>query len=245
MNKTRFISLTASLVLATTFTAVAASPPKAAEKTAEHKSELVPKGYRFFGEMYGDLNGDGKDDYVLIIKGTDKMNVRGINGLDRSRRGIMIFFNNGNNYQLAVDNRRCFSSEDEDGGNYSPPELSVSIKKGNLYIAYDHGRYGNWKYTFRYRNGNFELIGYDELGYITPIWVIDYQTSINFLTKKRQKKTNVNKEAEGGDEVFEETWSNIEVKKLLKLSEISDFDELSRSDIEQYIRTTTTTGDNR
>jgi hypothetical protein len=46
----------------------------------------------------------------------------------------------------------------------------------------------------------------------------------------------VNQEAEGGDEVFEETWSNIEVKKLLKLSEISDFDELYRPYIEQYIQ---------
>ena len=39
MNKTKFLSLTASLVLATTLTAVAAPPPKTAEKTVPDKRE--------------------------------------------------------------------------------------------------------------------------------------------------------------------------------------------------------------
>ncbi len=51
-------------------------------------------------------------------------------------------------------------------------------------------------------------------------------TSINFLTKKKRKDINTNEEAEGGDEIFETTWSNIKITKLLDLTEIRDFDEL-------------------
>ena len=50
--------------------------------------------------------------------------------------------------------------------------------------------------------------------------------SINFLSKKKLEKININKSAEGGDEIFKETWKNINVNRLLKLSEIKDFDEL-------------------
>ena len=55
--------------------------------------------------------------------------------------------------------------------------------------------------------------------------VIDSETSINFLTKKKLEKVNVNKNAEGGDEVFKQVWKNININRLIKLSEIVDFDE--------------------
>ncbi|MBM3431676.1 MAG: hypothetical protein FJX92_01565 [Bacteroidetes bacterium] len=57
--------------------------------------------------------------------------------------------------------------------------------------------------------------------------LIESETSINFLSKKKQKKVNTNENAEGGDEVFEETWKKINVNRLIKLSEIKDFDELN------------------
>ena len=40
---------------------------------------------------------------------------------------------------------------------------------------------------------------------------------------------NINKEAEGGEEVFRETWKNININRLIKLSEIKDFNELDMS----------------
>lgn len=198
-------------------------------KQSENLSNFLPKGFVIFEKIVGDLNKDGIEDCVLIIKGTDKSKIikdeyRG--ELDRNRRGIIVLFNKKGLYKLAVKNYACFTSENEDGGGYFQPELLVEIKKGNLCFNYGHGRYGYWRYTFRFQNSDFELIGYDESNGGA---VIESETSINFTTKKKLEKVNVNKSAEGGEEVFKETWKNININKLIKLSEIVDFDELEIS----------------
>lgn len=175
----------------------------------------IPTGYQLFEKISGDLNGDGADDYVLIIKGSE-------------RRGIMIFFSNGNDYQLALENRECFASENEDGGVYFAPKLSVEIKKGNLYFSYDHGRYGNWKHTFKYRNSEFELIGYDNEDFYSK-----KITSINFPAKKQQVKVCADKDSDRGNyEVcgiccknFKETWSTTTIKEPILLKKIVDIED--------------------
>lgn len=195
---------------------------------------FIPSGYVLVSSVEGDLNKDGVADKVLLIKATDKsrfeLNEFG-ERVDRNRRGLVILFKKGDQYELALKNATCFSSENEDGGVYYAPELSLDIAKGNLYIHYAHGRYGYWKYTFRYRNSDFYLIGYDssEGGA-----VVENETSINFLSKKKQVKVNTNENAQGGDEVFQETWTNITVNKLLKLLEIKDFDNFEEVDMEVY-----------
>jgi len=197
------------------------------EETGKPKAEFIPTGYKVFQEIKGDLNKDGIEDCVIIIKGTNKENIitdeyRG--KLDRNRRGIIVLFKANSNYIEAVKNYDCFSSENEDGGVYFPPDLDVSIEKGKLYVHYGHGRYGYWTYTFRYQKSDFELIGYDSSDNFGP--VVNSETSINFLTKKKVTKTNTNENAESGDEVFEEKTEKIKVDKLIRLSEIKDFDEL-------------------
>lgn len=190
-------------------------------------ADFLPKGYFVFEEIKGDLNKDGVADRVLIIKGTDKSRVvkdeyRG--KLDRNRRGIIVLFNRQGGYEQVVRNDTCFSSENEDGGIYFAPELSISIKDNKMFVEYAHGRYGYWTYTFRYGNSDFELIGYDTSSSNGP--VIDREISINFLTRTRIDKVNVNEEAESGEEVFETTRKKIESTRLIRLSEIKDFDEL-------------------
>lgn len=189
-------------------------------------SDFIPKGYTEFKKYFGDLNKDVQNDCVLIIKKTDTTNIvtnRFDEKVDRNRRGIIVLFRNGSDYQLADKNYGCFSSENEDGGVYFPPELWIEFERGNLIIHYGHGRYGFWRYIFRFQNSNFELIGYDQSNGGV---VISSETSINFLTKKKLVRENTNENAEGGDEIFKETWSDIEIENLIKLSEIKDFDEL-------------------
>jgi hypothetical protein len=198
-------------------------------KVEQNLTNFLPQGYVIFEKSFGDLNKDGSDDCVLIIKGTDKNQIitDEIRGkLDRNRRGIIVLFNKNNHYELAVKNYNCFSSENEDGGVYYVPELYVDIEKGNLTVHFGHGRYGYWKYTFRFQNSDFELIGYDQSEDRGPI--VESVMSINFLSQKKQEKvnTNTNENAEGGEEVFKETWKKIYVNRLIKLSEIKDFDEL-------------------
>ena len=200
----------------------------------QNANDFIPQGFVLSGTSIGDLNKDGVDDKVLLIKGTDKgayeKNEFG-EFVDRNRRGLVVLFKKGEQYELVLKNTNCFSSENEDGGAYYAPELSLEINKGNLYVHYAHGRYGYWKYTFRYRNSDFYLIGYDssEGGE-----VVEKETSINFLSKKKQEKVNTNESAEGGDEEFRETWTNITVTKLLKLRDIKDFENFEEVDMLKY-----------
>lgn len=195
--------------------------------TKKNPTDFIPKNFIAFDTIYGDLNKDGLEDCILIIKGTDKSKViqheyRG--ELDRNRRGIIVLLNKNDNYELAVKNYNCFSSENEDGGVYYAPELNFEIKNGKLFINYAHGRYGYWQYTFRYQNNDLELIGYDSSENHGPI--VLYKTSINFLTKTKIESENINRNVEDSDEVFEKTEMKIKKSKLIKLSEIKDFDEL-------------------
>ena len=206
---------------------------KSESENKKYPSNLIPDGYIIFEKMCGDLNKDGLNDSILIIKGTNKEEIvhdeyRG--ELDRNRRGIMVFFSKNDQWELGVKNINCFSSENEDGGVYFAPELSFDISKGNLYIHYHHGRYGNWKYTFRFKKSDFELIGYDSSENFGP--VTKSEISINYLTKRKLKRINTNLKLnteESGDEVFEETWEDIEQNQIIQLSEIEDFDELNLS----------------
>ncbi len=194
---------------------------------ADSITSFLPKGYTLFEKSRGDLNSDGKEDVILMIKGTDKNDFfkdenRGL--LDRNRRGLIVLFKKENGYELADKNVDCFSSENEDGGVYFAPELSVEANKGKLIIHYGHGRYGFWSYTFRYQNSGFALIGYDASSNQGP--TVLQETSINFITKKKIEKVNINPDIQDGAEVFEEKVSKVKESALLKLSKIIDFDEL-------------------
>ncbi|GAA5090251.1 hypothetical protein GCM10023210_16130 [Chryseobacterium ginsengisoli] len=196
--------------------------------TNKKPEDFIPKTFVLFSKIEGDLNNDGLKDCVLIIKGTEKDKIitdesRG--KLDRNRRGIIILFKIKNgDYELITDNNTCFSSENEDGGVYYAPELDVSVEKNNLYVHYAHGRYGYWTYTFKCKNSDFQLIGYDSSDNQGPI--VMSETSINFLTGKKQFKENTNPNAESGDEVFKETWTKIKSQKPIFLSGIKNFDDL-------------------
>jgi hypothetical protein len=64
-------------------------------RTATSPAGLVPSGFVITEEIRGDLNKDNQEDYVYILKGTDRRKIfeheyRG--QLDRNRRGIIVAF---------------------------------------------------------------------------------------------------------------------------------------------------------
>ncbi|WP_431637161.1 hypothetical protein ACQVBX_06105 [Dyella sp. KULCS107] len=207
----------------------------AARASATQSSPLafVPKGYRVVDTIRGDLNKDGEEDVVLLIKAADpSMIVSDARGekLDRNRRGLVIAFKQGMGYALALKNFTCFSSENEDGGVYFAPELSIDIKKGLLLFHYSHGRYGYWGYTFRYQKGGFYLIGYDASNDHGP--VVESVVSINLMTGRIWKRVNTNEDAEGGgEEDFKDSWSKITKPRVISLEGIKDFDSLDVTDM--------------
>lgn len=197
----------------------------------KNPNDFIPDKFVAFDTIIGDLNKDGQEDYVLIIKGTEKsrfVDHESRGKLDRNRRGIIVLLKKNENYEMLVKNDTCFSSENEDGGVYFAPEMDVTIEKGKLFINYSHGRYGYWSYTFRLKNNDLELIGFDSAGHRGP--VVESLTSINFLTRKKVEKINTNQDEEEGDEVFEETISKVKLKEMIKLSAIKDFEELDSSE---------------
>lgn len=194
-------------------------------------NDVIPKNYIVQEEIVGDLNKDGIADIVLLVKKKDEHNiVENSFGemVDRNRRGIIIFFKKGNRLETVVQNLSCFASENEEGGVYFAPVLSLSINKGLLYVQYEHGRYGYWTYTFRFQNSKFECIGFDNIIARGP--VIMEKQSYNFSTMKKQIVVNTNEDAqEEGEEIFTETWYKIKAGKRLSLNEIKDFDAIDCS----------------
>ena len=200
-------------------------------QTKQSSLAFLPNGYNIFETISGDLNNDDKADCVLLIKATAKNKIIKVEHLgikDRNRRGIIVLFKKETGYKLVTKNEGCFSSENEDGGVYFAPDLNVNIKKGNLCIDYGHGRYGSWGYNFRYKNNNFELIGYDNNENNGP--VLNSKTSINFITKKKIVKLNTNKNAiNAGEEKFKTIFTNVKNTALTKLTAIKDFNVLDVS----------------
>lgn len=187
--------------------------------------EYIPEGYSLFEELSGDLNKDGVNDYVLIIKGTDRDYIERSQWgeiVDRNRRGIIIVLNKGNHYEKVVDNRTCFLSEVEDGGVYYAPELSIEIRRGMLNVDYRHGRYGSWGYIFRYQNNTFEMIGFDSYYSRGPIGI--EKVSINYSTNKKKTSTNVNADSEKADieEKWVDQWDKIDAEPLKNLNTIEE-----------------------
>jgi len=220
-----------------------ALPLSFAEKTASVAwtndgkfGNFVPAGYWIDTEIKGDLNNDGLEDYVLQIIGPKKVTIHNEcwDGPKCSRGGIIIVFNKGDSFELAMENRDCFTTTDKNDDDcswecgYGITVCEVSINKGNLYLGYANGNNGYWYYTFRYQNSDFELIGYDHTAKVGPCEINTIE-SINFLTKKRLTKKNIKDVCDecnacDVDDVFEEKWESFTIEKPIKLREIENVD---------------------
>lgn len=200
----------------------------------QHKDALsfIPEEYVLYGRIDADLNNDQIKDCILVIKATDTNQIvinRFDKQVDRNRRGIIVLFKKGNRYKLVDKNYDCFYSENEDGGVYYVPQLSVETNNGDIIFNYEHGRYGHWSYTLRFLDNSYKLIAYNGTSAFGP--VTKSITELNFLTKQKTYKENINQDDEGNDEVFQETKSTIYLDELIKLSEIKNFEDL---DIHDY-----------
>lgn len=219
--------LSLSILLQTTF----AQAQPTAEELKLRKDKVtykayLPAKYQLFEAIEGDLNKDGLKDVVLIVKATDPKafvqdEYRG--QLDRNRRGVIVLLNQKGKYKTLLSNLSCFSSENEDGGVYFPPDLWLEINNNLLDIHYGHGRYGYWRYLFRLEGNDLRLIGYDDSNNRGPL--IQSQTSINFLTGKKVIRKNMSEDEEE-EPRFKETWSKIKQPPIY-LTKVKDFNDLS------------------
>lgn len=103
--------------------------------------------YRVMEVVQGSLTDQKREDLVLLVKATDSEGFQpdqwNKNIVDKNRRGLVIFLKTDNGYQKILENKDFLASENEDGGVYFPPELTINLDKGLLYFNYSHGRYGH------------------------------------------------------------------------------------------------------
>ncbi|HKV12347.1 MAG TPA: hypothetical protein VJ725_29650 [Thermoanaerobaculia bacterium] len=199
---------------------------------APAKAGFVPKRWVVEKEGRGDLNGDGVPDLMLLLHMTDPKNVMENDGLgpdqlDTNPRMLVVAFADkaASKYSLALSNhtlipRHTIPVMDD-------PLEGVAIVKGTLQVSLtSFMSAGSWytsqtKFTFRYQDGCFKLIGYDSMeakrntGEMSTV-------SINYLTRKmKTAKGNL------GTDKEEVSWKTIRTPKLLCLDAVGDGLEFS------------------
>jgi hypothetical protein len=194
---------------------------------ARTKDGFVPKGWAVQKESYGDLNGDGAPDLMLVLQMHDPKNVIKNSGLgpaelDTNPRMLVVAFADKatKKYSLALANhtlipRLTMPTMDD-------PLEEVALVKGTVQVSI--GLFmsaGSWstseaKFTFRYQDGCFKLIGYDSTetqrntGEMSTV-------SVNYLTKKAK----ITKGSIENDKT-KVSWKTIRTPSLLCLDAVGD-----------------------
>ncbi|MDM1383910.1 hypothetical protein [Myroides marinus] len=191
--------------------------------------EYVPKNWKIVSTAKGDLNKDGIEDLVLIVKDNDASNrikneSLGQELLDVNSRNLLILFKDkSGNYTLADSNSNGFIPSENSTENpcLSDPFTGVNIVKNILILDFNYwyscGTYfvSNISYKFRYQNNNFELIGVEESSFSRSSGE-QTDTSINFSIKKKEVTTGLNEFHESNPVT---TKSSIEISELFKLKD--------------------------
>jgi len=208
-------------------------PPVTYPALVRHASspeDFVPAGWRLESKISGDLNGDGRDDVVLVLRGNDPRNVidaRGQGGpekYDTNPRILAVAFANAaGGYDLALENHTLVARTTEPSAQdpLDPDGIQaggVEIKRGALQVTlgYFGGNMGHMTYTFRFAKGRFGLIGYDSVDVERMSGKME-QLSINYST--RRMKHSVGKISDDSEKV---TWTNLPAKPLLTIEQIGD-----------------------
>src|SRR5262249_12681977 len=121
-----------------------------------------------------DLNKDGQPDLVFVLHETNPANVinnaggLGVSELDSNPRMLAVAFRDGQPYRLMLENHALIPRYDsptiddpfikDDGLTISRGAFTVAL---HLFANAGGWDAGSIKFTFRYQNGSFELIGRD------------------------------------------------------------------------------------
>jgi len=192
-------------------------------KEAALIEDFIPKGWEVLYHVQGDLNRDKIDDHAVIIQNTDPENIRkneslGTDRLNLNPRILLVFFKNKNGYKLVAQNKRGFipSENSEENPCLEDPiseTKGISIEKGLVKLSFNYWlSCGSWSanmttYTFRFQNGRFELIGFDDSEYHRASGETS-SSSINFSTKKKSVTTGGNMSDDSTSRT-KTTWSTL------------------------------------
>lgn len=185
-------------------------------QSQELKDFAVPKTYEKILETKGDLDKDGKDEIVMIFNITPREEVSG-------RKLYILKDVNGKskiwkeNSTLIFDNKLGFYPADN--------ELNISIKNNSLNISqmyFTNSRHTDTsKYTFRFQNGDFYLIGasiqFDDT------CEFNFKNEVNFSTGKVIIDEQFSDCDDGSDRKIPENYYKEFTHKFNKLIKMNDF----------------------
>lgn len=194
---------------------------------------FVPSGWRIEQQLRGDLNGDRRDDLVLVLRQQDARNIVehdgfGISPLDSNPRMLAIAWATPAGYTLAAQNHTLITRHEapnlsdvfEDGDGVS---IVGGTLRTTLFFLSNAGSWstGSASYTFRWQNGAFALIGYDRDSMMRNSGQTE-SLSINYSTRRVRH-------AEGSIESDQDTvrWETLTSPRRWTLETVgdgSDFD---------------------
>lgn len=168
-------------------------------------------------EEVGDLNKDKKNDRVLV-----QMDVKS----DTRPLRLQIFLSqpNSKDLKLVVSSTKIIESQypTEKKGEHSDGTIpDFFIEEGNLQMLTDKNDLKS-RYTFRFKNGNFELIHISRV-----IWDGKNKTSETKIDLLTGTKIEFDQEL-GSDEILNKR------KSQLKISTLPKIQDLKFSDLEKY-----------
>lgn len=159
--------------------------------TGVKTSDFIPANWKILDEAKGDLNGDGIEDAVLALKGTNpkfiyKSKIRNGDNFDTNPRMLVILFGTQTGYKLAQQSNNVLIIPEADS--IDEPFDKVIIKNGVFEIRQYFHNQGSWfqtsyNYKFRYQKDEFVLIGADKMVIQGNTGEINTR-SYNLLTKE-------------------------------------------------------------
>jgi hypothetical protein len=205
--------------------------PSLPKRTASAEA-FVPQGWLLEEQTSGDLDHDGVDDLAFVLRQNNPENVvshgeLGEKPLDTNPRILGVAFRTGTSgdYILKIENhtliRRREDPSQEDA--FGDGNGGIVIKRGVLEVSLHlFMTAGGWDmftaaHKFQYRNGRFELIGFDRFnvhrasGKTTNI-------SVNYLTRKMMTAVG-NISSDDPDKV---TWESLPHLAITTLDAIGD-----------------------
>jgi hypothetical protein len=210
--------------------AIPAASYPALVKHAQSVEGFLPWEWRIELKVSGDLNGDGRDDVVLVLRAIDDRNVidmRGQGGpesFDTNPRILMVAFANAaGGYDLALENHTLIARTTEPSAQdpldpNGVQEGGVAIKKGTLQVTlgYFGGNMGHLTHTFRFQGGRFALIGFDSVDVERSKGTIR-QVSVNYATRRMERSIG-----KISDDINKVTRTTLPAKPLLTMEQVGD-----------------------
>ncbi len=125
-------------------------------------SELIPVGWSLLKKAEGDLNKDGLNDLVFVLRHMKEEKENS----PESRILLIYLKDKMGKFQLQ-ENRADFILKMDEGGMMGDPFQDISIQRGSILIEHSGGSRERWmyKHRFQFRDTGFFLIGRTETLY--------------------------------------------------------------------------------